>query len=203
MQLPCRRLRRPRRVVPDVGRWPLVRRRWRCGCGSLTARPGCLPGHRDRLDRLDSPGFDPGPSTKPCPVVPRESSERLARPPPAVFGCPRGPALWAPGASGRSAPAARPWSAWRIRAQCRRISPATPQCASIAEWHPGVGVHSHGMPRPRRIPTGCPVSRSGRNGSRPGHHRAAPERLQINTRHQSGTSAACLAALPRLRSRPI
>ena len=28
MQLPCRRLRRPRRVVSDMGRRPLVRRRW-------------------------------------------------------------------------------------------------------------------------------------------------------------------------------
>ena len=33
MQLPCRRLRRPRRVGLDMGRRPLVRRRWRRGYG--------------------------------------------------------------------------------------------------------------------------------------------------------------------------
>ena len=33
MQLPCRRLRRPRRVGLDRGRRPLVRRRWRRGYG--------------------------------------------------------------------------------------------------------------------------------------------------------------------------
>ena len=44
--------------------------------------PGCLPGHRDYLKRHDSLGFDSGRLL--CPVVPREPSERLARPPPAV-----------------------------------------------------------------------------------------------------------------------
>ena len=44
--------------------------------------PGCLPGHRDCLKRHDSLGFDAGRLL--CPVVPREPSERLARPPSAV-----------------------------------------------------------------------------------------------------------------------
>ena len=44
--------------------------------------PGCLPGHRDCLKHHDSLGFDAGRLL--CPLVPREPSERLARPPPAV-----------------------------------------------------------------------------------------------------------------------
>ena len=44
---------------------------------------GCLPRPRDRLGRHDSLGFDAG--HLPCPVVPREHSRSLARPPPA--GC--------------------------------------------------------------------------------------------------------------------
>ena len=47
-----------------------------------TVRPGCLPGHRDYLKRHDSPGFDAGRLL--CPLVPRERSRSLARPPPAV-----------------------------------------------------------------------------------------------------------------------
>ena len=52
----------------------------------LTERPGCLPGHRDYLKRHDSLGFDAGLLL--CPLVPRERSRGLARPPPAVSGCP-------------------------------------------------------------------------------------------------------------------
>ena len=44
MQLPCRRLRRPRRVGLDMGRRPLVRRRWRAATVSLDrVRPGMPP----------------------------------------------------------------------------------------------------------------------------------------------------------------
>ena len=48
----------------------------------VTVRPGCLPGHRDYLTRHDSLGFDAGRLL--CPLVPRERSRGLARPPPAV-----------------------------------------------------------------------------------------------------------------------
>ena len=66
-----------------MGRRPLVRRRWRCGYGvSRPYGPGCLPGHRDYLTRHDSPGFDAGRLLRP--LVPREHSRSLARPPPAV-----------------------------------------------------------------------------------------------------------------------
>ena len=83
MQLPCRRVRRPRRVGLDTGRRPLVRRRWRRGYDvSRPYGPGCLPGHRDYLTRHDSPGFDAGRLLRP--LVPRERSRSLARPPPAV-----------------------------------------------------------------------------------------------------------------------
>ena len=45
-----------------------------------TVRPGCLPGHRDYLTRHDSPGIDAGRLLRP--LVPRERSRGLARPPP-------------------------------------------------------------------------------------------------------------------------
>ena len=47
-----------------------------------TVRPRCLSGHRDYLKRHDSPGFDAGRLLRP--LVPRERSRGLAKPPPAV-----------------------------------------------------------------------------------------------------------------------
>ena len=54
----------------------------RLRCLSTVYGPGCLPGHRDCLKRHDSLGFDAGRLL--CPLVPRERSRGLARPPPAV-----------------------------------------------------------------------------------------------------------------------
>ena len=54
----------------------------RLRCLSTVYGPGCLPGHRDYLTRHDSPGFDQGLLLRP--VVLREPSRGLARPPPAV-----------------------------------------------------------------------------------------------------------------------
>ena len=55
----------------------------RLRCLSTVYGPGCLPGHRHYLTRHDSLGFDAGRLL--CPLVPRERSRSLARPPPAVF----------------------------------------------------------------------------------------------------------------------
>ena len=82
MQLPCRRLRRPRRVLRH-GRRPLVRRAMASRLRWLSVKPdnpmpGCLPAPRPprspRQRRLRS-------RTLLCPVVPREPSDGLATPP--------------------------------------------------------------------------------------------------------------------------
>ena len=140
----------------------------------LTVRPGCLPGHRDHLDRHDSLGFDAG--HLPCPVVPCELSERLARPPPAVSGCPFRP---------RS-------GAWRIRSirprrpSIKRHGASVPMRVHLPLQfrHTRVSrncVSAPGRRHPRAIsaapapdfhrPAGFPVCR---DGSRPCHHRVAP-----------------------------
>ena len=175
MQLPCRRVRRPRRVGVDRGRRPLVRRRWRRGYGvSRPYDPGCLPGHRDYLTRHDSPGFDAGRLLRP--LVPRERSRGLARPPPAVsdvhFARDR-----AHGASGSIRPR-RP-SIERHGASVPTRVHLPPQfdhtrvsrnCASApGRRHPRA---MSGAPAPDfHRPAGLPVCR---DGSRPRRHRAAP-----------------------------
>ena len=157
----------PRRVVPDVGRWPLVRRRWRHGCGVLfTARPRCLPGPRDRLVRHDSVGFDQGLAvSRRTPRAVRRSREVAAC---RVSRCPCRRSLR---------------TAWRIRSirprrpSIERVAQSVPNAGASPrrlqnavaspKRHLGVGFHKLWSPRPRRIPTGCPVSRPDRNGSRP------------------------------------
>ena len=91
-----------RGVSCDMGRRPLVRRRWRLGCG-VAAWPGMppwppRPPRSPRQFRLRS-------RTLLCPVVPRESSESLARPPPRRVRMSHA-ARQSSGASRRSAPAA-------------------------------------------------------------------------------------------------
>ena len=54
----------------------------RLRCLSTVYGPGCLPDHRDYLTRHDSPGFDAGRLLRP--LVFRERSRSLARPPSAV-----------------------------------------------------------------------------------------------------------------------
>ena len=73
----------------------------RLRCLSTVYGPGCLPGHRDYLTRHDSPGFDAGRLLRP--LVPRERSRSLARPPPAVFDVHHA-RDWALGASGSIRP---------------------------------------------------------------------------------------------------
>ena len=97
----------------------------------LTVRPGCLPGHRHYLDRHDSLGFDAG--HLPCPVVPRELSERLARPPPAVSGCPFRPSKQRLAHPVDSPPPPVNRAAWRIRAHAGASPAAVPPYSRIAQ----------------------------------------------------------------------
>ena len=97
----------------------------------MTVRPGCLPGHRDRLGRHDSLGFDAGLLLRP--VVPCERSKRLARPPPAVSGCPPRPrsgVLAQHPLDSPLPPVDR--TAWRIRAHAGASPAATPPYSRIA-----------------------------------------------------------------------
>ena len=153
----------------------------------VTVRPGCLPGHRDCLDRHDSLGFDQGQLL--CPVVPRAPSERLARPPHAVSDvhAARDRAHGASGFDSPPPPVER--AAWRIRAHAG-ASPARKSAIlayrATAVRHLGVGIHELCLPRPRRISTGLLVSQS--VGMAPDH--AALGRLPHGRYNSASTKAA-------------
>ena len=138
--------------------------------------PGCLPGHRDYLKHHDSPGFDAGRLLSLCPLVPRERSEGLARPPSAVSGCPPRPQSGAWRIRFDSPPPPVDRAAWRIRAHAGASPDATPPYSRIASLRIGTSASastSYGAaPAPdfHRL-SGLPVCR---DGSRPRRHRAAP-----------------------------
>ena len=127
---------------------------------SLAATAACLSTWAGGLlfgaDSAAGLGFQPhAGDTSPAPRPPRSPRQpRLRSRTSLVPSCPasrqkvsrsRRPAVFdahaagayrpAHGASGRFAPVARK-SAWRIRAQCRCISPATPECRNIPEVAP-------------------------------------------------------------------
>ena len=187
MQLPCRRVRRPRRVGVDRGRRPLVRRRWRRGYGvSRPYGPGCLPGHRDCLTRHDSSGFDAGRLLRP--LVPRERSRSLARPPPAVSDV-HVARDRAHGASGSIRPR-RPSVERHGASVPTRVHLPTQfhhtRVPRTALRHLGVAIHTLCLARPHRISTGCLVSQS--VGMAPDH--AATGRLPHGRYHSASTKAA-------------
>ena len=184
-------------VSCDMGRRPLVRRRWRRG-SPLPARQGMpppapRPPRSPRQSRLRS-------RTSLVPSCPASHQMVSRSRRPAVFDAhAAGAYVPAHGASGRFAPVA-PKSAWRIRARCRCISPATPECASIPEAAPRRrqprAMAAPPTPDSRR-PSGLPVCRSGlrlrrhQGGSKDGF-RIAPAPRRHHHRVFSSLAAAAL-----------
>ena len=138
-----------------MGRRPFVRRRWRHG----SPFPACQgmppliprPPRSPRQFRLRS-------RTLLCPVVPRESSDGLAKLPPCRVGCSMLPV------KGRHIPLDSPPPPFgRVAYPCRRgASPHVIRdtCASRVAWHLDIDSRKLRLPRPCRIPAGCPVARS-------------------------------------------
>ena len=144
-----------RGVSCDMGRRPLVRRRWRHGspfpaCQGMPPpipRPPRSPRQFRRRSRT--------PVVPSCPVnVPKVS--RGCRT--AVLDAP-----CCPSTGGTSFPIRPPPPFDRVACPCRRgASPHVIRdtCASRVVWHLGCGCRKLRLPRPCRIPAGCPVSRS-------------------------------------------
>ena len=185
MQLPCRRLRRPRRVLRQ---WPAA------SCSAAMASRLAVSLDRPRLGMPPRPPRPPRSPrqrrprsrTATCPVVPRELSEGLAKPPRCRV---RDVGLCRPSKQRRiprSAPAA-PQSAMANPCPNAGASPRrTPECASIPEAAPGRRWPAW-PPRPsRRIPACRPVSRS---VGAPADH-AAQGRLESGATLPCGTKAA-------------
>ncbi len=189
-----------RGVSCDMGRRPLVRRRWRLG-SPFPARRGCLPGPATAsVAATASASIKDAEIVPSCParcqMISRSRraavSDATRRPSRrhASWIRPRRPSVRARGA---------------IRAQCRCISPATPGCASIPETAPRRRQPAR-LPRQRRIPAGRPVSRS--VGAPADHSRARrlQRRFQNSIRHQGGTRkeflSACAAAALQAGSTP-
>ena len=136
-------------------------------------RPGPAFGlARDYLGRHDSVGFDSGLQDVPsCPAsLPKVSRGR------------RLPCLDAPAdrancrlAHPVDSPPSPVHRARGVSVPNASASPGRLQNAVASrKWHLDVGSHKLWPPGPCRIPAGCPVSQSGRNGSRP----TAPGRPQ-------------------------
>ena len=188
MQLPCRRVRRPRRVELDMGRRPLVRRRWRRGygvCRPCTARDAsqatATTSHATTVPASMQDAF----SVPSCPAnVPESSRDR------------RLPCLMAMSpASGRMAhrvrfaPTARRSSGMAHpcpRGCISRHSSTILAYRATAHWHLGVAIHERCLARPHRISTGRLVSQS--VGMAPDH--AATGRLPHGRYDSASTKAA-------------
>ena len=192
MQLPCRRLRRPRRVL---------RHGPAASCSAAMASRvsvSGMPGDASPDPATTSVATTVPASIKDCylsrraPRAFRRSREAAALP----CSMPMPPVL-----TGR--PMAHP----SIRPRRLKCGDVTNPCLPV--HHPGpvqnalpfrkrhldVDSRKLRLPRPCRIPADCPVARSGRDGSRP----TAPGRPQtasVYRWHQGGTRTECLAALP-------
>ena len=154
MQLPCRRLRRPRRVL---------RHGPAASCSAAMASRvsvSGMPGDASPDPATTSVATTVSASIKDscCPVVPRERSEGFTRLPHCRVGCSMLPV------NGRHIlPDSPPPPFDRVACPCRRgASPHVIRdtCASRVVWHLGCGCRKLRLPRPCRIPAGCPVSRS-------------------------------------------
>ena len=193
-----------RGVSCDMGRRPLVRRRWRHG----SPFPACQ-------------GMPP-----PVPRAPRSPRQfRLRSRTPVVPSCPASfpkvsrscrPAVFDAHAAGAYGPAhgasvdSPPSPEMRRRGQSVPDTGASPRrlrnAVASRKRHLGVVSRKLRLPRPRRIPADCPVARSGRDGSRP----TAPGRPQTAgnihlapRRHQKRmfSSLAAIALQRRLAPR--
>ena len=202
MQLPCRRLRRPRRVL---------RHGPAASCSATMAlRPRCLstewPGMPPWLPPLPrSPrqfGFDQGLCSVPsCPASLPEVSR----------GC--------RAAASRMSLTADPVTAWHIRLDSplppvmRRHGASVPTGASphaIRDtWHRGSRgtwtspAASYGCRARAGFPPAVRASPVWSEWLPTDHHTAVPRRRGIYTWHQGGTRKECLAALPPLAAMPI
>ena len=189
-----------RGVSCDMGRRPLVRRRWHRG-SPFPARQGMpppapRPPRSPRQSRLRS-------RTLLGPVVPRERSEGSTRLPHCRVRMSLAAVLCRPGASVSIRP--RRLKCGDMAHPCRRgASPHAIRDTCIA---------SRVAPR-RRQPqatAAAPVPDSHRAVRFPGLIEMAPDpppqggpkRRGIYTRHQGGTRKECLAALPPLAAMPI
>ena len=200
MQLPCRRLRRPRRVL-------------RHGPAA-----SCSAAMASRVSVSGVPGdASPGPATTSVATTVSASikDSALSRRAPRLFRRSREAAAlpcsmpMPPVLTGRpmAHPSIRPRRLGiRRRGQSVPDTGASPRrlrnAVASRMRHLGVVSRKLRLPRPRRIPADCPVARSGRDGSRP----TAPGRPQtasVYRWHQGGTRTECLAALPRLRSSAV
>ena len=175
MQLPCRRVRRPRRVSLDMGRRPLVRRRWRRGYGVSQpyGRDASLATATTSNATTVSASMQDAFSVPSCPAnVPEVSRDRRL---PCLMST--SPATGRMAHRVRSAPAARRSSGMAHpcpRGCISRRSSAILAYRATAIWHLGVAIHEamSGAPAPdfHRL-SGLPVCR---DGSRPRRRRAAP-----------------------------
>jgi len=176
MQLPCRRLRRPRRVGLDMGRRPLVRRRWRRGYGvsrPCTARDAsqatATTSHATTVPASMQDAF----SVPSCPANVPEVSRGRRLP----YSMSTTPAIGRLAHPVRFAPAARRSSG--MAHPCPRGCISRRNSAILAyrancDLAPG-RRHPRAMAaHPHRISTGCLVSPVCRDGSRPRCLRAAP-----------------------------
>ncbi len=173
MQLPCRRLRRPRRVfrhgpVASCSA-PMASRSRRLS----TARPGMPPrSPATRLGRHDSPGFDRGLCFVPsCSATfPKVSRSRR----PAVCWMSLRTGFVAAWRIRRFAPAACNAATWRVRADGVHLPMRSAILAHRNRVAPRRRQPQATAAAPAGFPPGCPVSRSDRDGSRP----TAPGRPQ-------------------------
>ena len=135
MQLPCRRLRRP--AARRSRRWPPV------SCSATMASWFRCSLHRT----TGMPPWSPRPPRSPRQFRLRSRTSRVPSCPASRQKVSRGrrlPRVWMSLLSGFLTTAwcilsirpRRLSAGWRVRAQCRRISPATPECASIPETAP-------------------------------------------------------------------
>ena len=178
----------------DSGRRPLVRHRWRHGCGGCLSNPTtqCQDASRRPRPPRSPRQRRPRSRTLLCPVVPREPSDSLVRPPRCrVRMLPRYPSRTARILSIRPCPPPSDGMAHPCQMPVHLPGDSAMLLAS-RKRHPDLGI-PHRMPGPTqdfRLPSGLPVCRS---PLRPCCTRAAQRWLQNSIWHHDSTTAAFLS----------